>query len=231
MVMKGASIMPAIRLTESNVKYLKEEIRRMFPPLGSSGASELVANILGFQTNIALRTAVREDHEGFERIVHLTDEFYEKRKTKLGFPDIDQNAIYQLTGDIDFPDPIWREMKTRLLSENTAWYNYCNARNLPLVYIQEQEGVYEVQYDAITVDPPYDHQLTGDRGDNMGMIIYNLVEAVCKLTNSKWDFDGSAFVGSAKSLTKEAALLFADGVFELHYFTTQRERLARNQAA
>ena len=225
--------MPAVRLTESNIIFIKKKVRDLYPSMRSATSSEFVANLFGFKTNMALKAAQRVDEESYERIVYLSDDLYLKRKQKLGFPEIDIQEIYQLVLHENFPDPVWKTFASNEVSwENNQWYRYCRGRNLPFVYIAKERTTYLVHYDGISIDPPYDDPFHDfEQEKSIRESICNAIEKICSNNKSKWDYHAGAFVGTIYKASMSEAKLIADFVFQTQYDISQKEILLEKQSS
>lgn len=116
--------MPSLCLSESSVFSVKKALLAEYPGLGSGHLSESLAAALGYQTNAALRAALRS-YENDPPIVFLSDERFQARLNALAQTNIEHwFGFTQSDAIIQTEDDNWQATEIQYKTKRQkAWRN------------------------------------------------------------------------------------------------------------
>ena len=209
--------MALLALTRANVDFVKRALRPAYLAVGSSHLSEALAAACGHRTAIALATALRSADAARPDLVRIDEDAFAARLGEFGHRDVARGALAGTTRLDDLPDRIWTTVKGRDISAMNVWFQECQRRSIPYVYVTLRRKYAEVDWDCITVEPDRDEATLGVGSRELVDKLFATFQSVASANSRKSMFEGSAFVGSIEKLSPEDALELADAVFEILY--------------
>jgi len=111
--------MAVLRLTQQNLKSIKQSLRRELPGIGSGRLTEGIAAAAGFRTHASLLAAM--ESTGSDPIVRLDEALLSARLAELGddAPIGSMSSIVRNRGEL--PDPCWREASEKSREQLKDW--------------------------------------------------------------------------------------------------------------
>lgn len=103
--------MAVLALSDPNLSYVKKALQLALPHIKSAHLSEAIAASLGFRTNIALKTFLRETSKKHSTVKHVKNEKLTQRLFDLTGTQITGFYLPEIVRSTELPDPIWREFK------------------------------------------------------------------------------------------------------------------------
>ncbi len=207
--------MAVILLTESNLIFIKRELRNRYTSTKSSHISEALAYSFGRRTHAALLAEMNAQISSGLHLVCFSKKRFFERLVQLD----NSLAAIEIPCKLEsyqFPNPIWREFKDGDIQNLNTWFYQCQQQGIPYVYITRRRKYVQVGWDCITLDSGYDKAIHED-GRRLLDTMFERFQSLAKPWNAF--FEGSAFVGDINTLIPEAAYKIADEIFTLLYST------------
>lgn len=205
--------MPIFFLTPNNCDFAKRAMRVRLMDVKSTHLTEALASVFGFRTHAALLAAMGISDVRRPTLVSVEPLRLRARLQELGYGPIDETALIETVRAPEMPVSAWREFRNRDLEANKTWFQECQRRDIPNVYIRLRTKYAEVNWDCISVDPHRDGHVREAAGSNLVDVMFRGYQALAKSGPAKSVFFGSAFVGSVDCLSPDVARDIADDFF------------------
>jgi hypothetical protein len=197
-------------LSESNMKFLKSKLMQNHG-LGSAHASEAIAALCDFSSNIALKTELaRHDHPP---VANLYKDRFCERLLVLGYHNFDHEEFFGEFYELKFQDSMWLAHQNGDTNRRNMWYGRCQPQSVPFITISKRRKYCKLEWDCISIDPDHEAHVRGEHGKEMVGILLNLYRAVARGNDLKSVFDGSTFYGTIDNLSEESAYRLASYFF------------------
>jgi hypothetical protein len=210
-------------LSESNMKFLKGKLMQDHG-MGSAHASEAIAALCDFNTNIALKTELaRHDRSP---VANLYKDRFCERLLGLGYQNFDHDEFFGKFYSLKFQDSMWLAHQNGDRNLRDGWYGVCQRQSLPFITISKRRKYCKLEWDCISIDPDNEAHIRGAHGEQLVGILLNLYRAVARGHDLKSMFDGSSFYGTIDNLSEESAYRIASYFF---WFLSPWKIAARGQ--
>jgi hypothetical protein len=198
--------MQKMLLLEENIDSLKIELRNKYAFVKSAHLTEAIARALGFNSNAAMREAIRTSKKPKITLSVFDEDIFLVWLAGKGY------QLYQPTEQewhrvID--TPIWLVGRSESIAE-TAFY-HAERLNIPAVYIVQRRKYADVHWDFDSVDEWSDpNRFISEDG-------HKLVELLRRFNGKygKWSMGLAVSCGTIHQLKIEDARIVADEVFSI----------------
>lgn len=208
--------MGKLRLTSTNLEFMKRLLQSEHPRIRSAHRTEALAAACGFRTYASLLAEIRSSGS-VSPIVDIDGARWTARLAQLGYGIVMEDRLKALLLLQQLPNPCWKAFRAHDRVVAKSWFYSCKAENLPYVTIELARNLATLEWDCITLDTKIDQ---GIRDDESGTIVKALFAAFQRCSagsGSRPKFCGSAFVGSIESLQPDVARLLAGEFFMALY--------------
>jgi hypothetical protein len=196
--------MPKMLLLKENIDSLKNDLGTMYPLVKSAHLTEAIARSLGFNSNVAMREALRTSE-----------------KPKITLSVFDENILFHWLGGKGYQlsqptkkkwhrlidTPIWLIGRSEGIAETV--FNHARRLNIPAVYIVQRRKYADVHWDFDSVDEWLDpNRFISEDG-------HKLVDLLRRFNGKYGRFSMGLAVscGTIHQLKIEDAQIVADEVF------------------
>ena len=195
--------------TSANIRLLKTVLMGDFD-MRSAHATEAIAALIGFRSNLAYLTA--SNHRSDVTVYDANFDAFEDRAAHLGYDRISSEHLRFIFNGIKWPDPAWRLFDKRDSAGRDAWFYECQRRKIPFLHISSTTKYCTVHWDHISLDSEYDQMVRKYGDGDMGQILFRTYQLIAAGVEPKSFFEGSAFVGNVTGLSESSARQIANSL-------------------
>lgn len=215
--------MPAILLTEDNLRFAKGALRKRLPHVKSAHLTEVFAASVYYKTNASLRAALANPVSDWPRFAYFNAGKFNERLNELGYDSASETVVAEVAHSVEMPMKPWIELANNDLQAINRWFRVCSSWDVPLVYLETRRKYAKLTWDCITVQSKsIDAPLDGDSGSNLGGIMFRAFQHYVKHDSPRAEFFGSSFVGTIDRLSFETARIIADAYCAILYRELER---------
>ncbi len=198
--------MPKMLLLEENIDSLKYDLRTIYPLVKSAHLTEAIARSLGFNSNAAMREALRAS-----------------KKPKITLSVFDENILFHWLAGKGYQLSQPKEQKWSRLIDTPIWliggsegiaetaFDHAERLNIPTVYIVQRRKYADVHWDFDSVDEWSDpNRFISEDG-------HKLVDLLRRFNGKygRWSMGLAVSCGTIHQLKIEDAKIVADEVFSI----------------
>lgn len=206
--------MPIFYLTSENIDFTKCVLRSTLQGCKSSHLSEAVAAALGFRTNAALLKNLYEAQYPRPLLCKVSSKRFGNRLRELGSPIEDCSTLDKIVRSSDLPLRAWIDSREMDRYKRDQWFRECTDRDIPYVHVVQYEKYATLNWDCVSIQSREgEAHVREELGRLMLDILWTQCQSIAKCQTAKWEFFGSAFVGTVKGLGPAIAHLMADAFF------------------
>lgn len=215
--------MPAILLTEDNLRFAKSALRERLPLVKSAHLTEVFAASVYYKTNAALRAALAEPVSAWPRFAYFNAGKFNDRLNELGYASASETTVAEVARSAEMPMKPWIELTNNDVRAINRWFRVCTRWDVPLVYLETRRKYAKLTWDCITVQSKsIDASLQGESGRRLGGIMFRAFQHLAKLDSPRAEFFGKPFVGTIDRLSFETARIIADAYCAILYHELER---------
>jgi hypothetical protein len=215
--------MPAILLTEQNLKFAKSVLRERLSYVNSAHLTEALAASVYYKTNAALRAAVANPVSAWPRFAYFNAGKLNERLEELGYAPASEAIVAAVARSFEMPTKPWIELRDGDIPAINDWFHECSRWDVPLVYIETRRSLAKLTWDCITVQSKsIDAALEGESGNKLGGIMFRAFQHLAKSDSPRAEFLGKAFVGTIDGLRFGTARVIADAYCAILYAQLER---------
>ncbi|WP_020997454.1 MULTISPECIES: hypothetical protein [Sphingomonadaceae] len=200
--------------TSANIRLLKTVLMGDFD-MRSAHATEAIAALIGFRSNLAYLTA--SNHWSDATVYDANFDAFEDRAAHLGYDRTSSEHFRFIFNGIKWPDPAWGLFDKRDSAGRDAWFYECQRRKIPFLHISRAKTYCTVHWDHISLDSEYDQMVRQAADGDIGTILFRTYQLIAAGVEPKSFFEGSALVGSVTGLSESSARQIANS-FALRLF-------------
>ena len=215
--------MPAILLTEDNLRFTKTALRNRLPHVKSGHLTEALAASVYYKTNAALRAALANPVSDWPQFAYFNAGKLNERLNELGYASASEVIVAEVARSAEMPMKPWIEFPNNDIRAINRWFRECSRWDVPMVYIETRRKYAKVTWDCITVQSKsIDASLGGYGGNNLGGIMFRAFQHLAKRDSGRAEFLGKAFVGTIDRLSFETARVIADAYCSVLHHQLER---------
>ena len=179
----------------------------------SAHATEAIASLIGFRSNASFLTTSNQLPDVTVYEVHF--DAFEARAAHLGYDRTSSEYLRFIYKSIDWPEPAWRLFKKRDAAARDAWFDECQRRKIPFLYISMARKYGSVHWDHFSLDSEYDQMVRRNSEGELGRVLFRTYQLISSGTEPKSYFQGSSLVGGATGLSEPCARQIANAFARL----------------
>jgi hypothetical protein len=207
--------MSAILLTANNIKFCKERILGVSPLMKSSHVTEVIAQGAGYDSNAALIADTKNIQ--IPRLKYIDFDAMHSRCQDFGHKIVFESILTQDTL-VSLPDPILGVYKENCLRSNNYWYQECQRRKIPMVYLHPRPKLWSVHWDDLNLNRQlYRAPKFQEKPDLVHLLFRRFQEIAKKSPRGSAHFEGSISVGEITRIERDQAFEFANELFSVIY--------------
>lgn len=209
--------MAKLLLTHDNLKFVKNRLRECLLEVKSSHLTEAIASGIGFNSNAALLSSIKDKATFPPFITHIDDSRIATRLDKFGYTNLSEFSVTSVVRSVSLPQKIWVEYPRGDMDANERWYSECKLRNIPNLRIEKERKFAILSWDCISIDKSSEAHLNDESGSALGKLMFQQYQRIARQAPGKSKYFGSCFVGSVKHILPELAHEIADEFFTRLY--------------
>lgn len=195
--------------TSANIRFLKAILMGDFE-MRSAHATEAIAALIGFRSNLAYQTA--SNNRPDVTVYDANFDAFEYRAAHLGYDRMSTEYLRFIFNAIKWPDSAWRLFDKKNSAGRDAWFYECQRRKIPFIHISRSTKYCTVHWDHISLDSEYDQMVRKSGDGDMGQILFRAYQLIAAGVEPKSFFEGSAFVGNVTGLSESSARQIANSL-------------------
>lgn len=204
-------------LTQNNVDDAKAALRAALPTVRSGHLTEALAVGLGFNTNAALRAAIKCELNKPPALADADAKRFFARLALFGYVNASAEVFTTSLNEDVLKETPYTWFRRGDHAANDRHYHACVTRHRPMLMIKMARRYAELEWDCITIDSSHDDHVTGDAGSQLGRLMFRLFQERARGAPGKPLYYASAFTGSVKNLLPHIARQLAEDYFKLLY--------------
>jgi hypothetical protein len=208
----GSLTMAIFLPSHKNICLLKSILMGDFE-MRSAHASEAIAALIGFRSNISFLSAA--SHLQDVTIYDVDFVRFENRSVHLGYDRGSSEYLRSIFMEIEWPEPAWKLFKKRDIAGINTWFGECQRRKIPFLHVLQTTKYYSIHWDHISAETSYDNMIQKLATVDLGSHLFRSYELNVANAEPKSLFDGSALVGKVTGLSKFGAIQVANAFASL----------------
>lgn len=193
--------------TPANIRFLKAILMDDFE-MGSAHSSEAIAALLGFRTNASYLTGTKGAQ--YATVYEADFDQFEKRSIRLGYDKSSAEYLRFIFVGLTWPDSIWKLIDKRDYYTKNSWFNQCQLRDIPFLYVSKARKYYSVHWDHVSAGSDYDEHMRRAGEGEIRKALFRAYQLIAAGVDPKSFFEGGAYVGDVTGLSAISARQIAN---------------------